>query len=305
MMNKKTTFYLVFVTLLALLLNVGISLHFLNTEFLSFQMNNERIIFFIVLFACISTTVSFVFSKVIARYVLGITLIRQPATYLEKWLFNSVERQSRQLGIKMPQIGIFYASGLNAFTTGWGQRYAMFALSSGLLQDLDEDELEAIIGHELAHIANGDMVALAISRSLVFSLSELPARFFGMLIDALIFRHSSQGGIAYTMVYWFCMLLMGIIPHFIVMWFSRQREFFADKTSVILNGEDKMISALQRLLENKQRPILLKQFSAFGMSSSVLEELTGDIGNIINIFSSHPPINKRIHVIKNHLKIIE
>ena len=298
------TFSLVFVTLLALLLNLGFVLYSLDMGYFlaMLSINSEGFISFVVFVALLGAFSSFIFSQMIARFMLGVTLIKQPSTYLEKWLFTSVERQSRQLGIPMPQIGVFYASGLNAFTTGWGKKHAMFAVSSGLLQTLDQDELEAIIGHELAHIENGDMVSLAIAQGIVVSLTELPARIFGLIIDDFIFRGRSQGGVAYLSVYWFCMLLMGLFPHFIVMWFSRRREYSADKKSASLNGGEKMISALQRLSNNAQHPLYLKQITAFGLTSTVLEGLVG-IGSIKNIFSSHPPINKRIHVIQNQLKL--
>lgn len=301
MKNKKTTFYLLFVTLLALLLNLGLALYVLDIGYFLniFNIDISRLIEVVVFVAVLGALVSFLFSEMIARFMLGVTLIKQPSTYLEKWLFTSVERQSRQLGIVMPQIGVFYASDLNAFTTGWKQRHAMFAVSSGLLESLDQDELEAVIGHELAHIENGDMVSLAIAQGLVVTLTELPARAFGFLIDKLVFRHQSQGGVTYLLVYWSCMLLMGLLPHFVVMWFSRQREYFADKTSALLNGGDKMISALQRLSNSKQHPLYLKQITAFGITSTVLGGLVGNVGSIKTIFSSHPPISKRIHVIRN------
>ena len=301
MMNQNKTFYLIFVTLLALLLNLGLTLYVFEIGHFLAQLSIKTgwFIVGIVLIAIVGAFSSFIFSEMIARFMLGVTLIKQPSTYLEKWLFTSVERQSRQLGIAMPQIGVFYASDLNAFTTGRGHTKAMFAVSSGLLESLDQDELEAIIGHELAHIENGDIVSLAIAKGIVVSLTEIPARLFGLLIDSLIFRTHSQGGFAYTCVYWFCMLLMGLFPHFVVMWFNRQREFSADKTSALLNGEDKMISALKRLSNNAHHPLFLKQITAFGLTSTVLEGLVGDMGNIKNIFSSHPPISKRIHVIQN------
>lgn len=306
MMNKKTTFYLVFVTLLALLLNLAFALYILDMGYFLtlFKVDLDWFVSLVIFVAILGASVSFIFSEMIARFMLGVTLIKQPTTYLERWLFTSVERQSRQLGITMPQIGVFYASDLNAFTTGWGQRHAMFAVSSGLLESLDQDELEAVIGHELAHIENGDMVSLAVAQGIVVSLTELPARLFGFLIDGFIFRRRSQGGIAYISVYWLCMLLMGLFPHFIVMWFSRQREFSADKTSALINGEEKMIAALQRLSGNKQHPLFLKQITAFGLTSSVLEGVVGDLGSIKTIFSSHPPLNKRIHVIENQLKLL-
>lgn len=301
-MNKKTTISLIFVTLLALLLNLAFVVYFLDFEhFLTFLgIDSGWFIGLIALFSILGAISSFLFSEMIARFMLGVTLIKQPSTYLEKWLFTSVQRQSRQLGIVTPQIGVFYASDLNAFTAGWGQQHAMFAVSSGLLESLDQDELEAVIGHELAHIENGDMVSLAMAQGMVVSLTVLPARLFGFFIDSLIFRRSSQGGIAYFCVYWLCMILMGLLPHFIVMWFSRQREFSADVKSASLNGGEKMISALQRLSNNKQHPLFLKQITSFGMTSVVLEGLVGNMGSIKNIFSSHPPLSKRIHVIKKY-----
>lgn len=303
MMNKKTTIYLAFVTLLALLLNLGFALYFLDLEYFLTLVGIDAggFIGLIAFISVLGAVTSFLFSEMIARFMLGVTLIKQPSTYLEKWLFTSVQRQSRQLGIVTPQIGVFYASDLNAFTTGWGQQHAMFAVSSGLLETLDQDELEAVIGHELAHIENGDMVSLAMAQGMVVSLTELPARLFGLVIDSFVFRRRSQGGVAYLCVYWFCMLLMGLFPHFIVMWFSRQREFSADIKSASLNGGEKMISALQRLSQNKQHPLFLKQITSFGMSSVVLEGLVDNLGSIKNIFSSHPPLNKRIHVIKKNI----
>lgn len=302
MMKKNTTIYLVFVTLLALLLNLGLALYFLDLKYFLTLIGIDvaGFIGLIVFISVLGAVSSFLFSEMIARFMLGVTLINQPSTYLEKWLFTSVQRQSCQLGIVMPQIGVFYASDLNAFTTGWGQQHAMFAVSSGLLESLDQDELEAVIGHELAHIENGDMVSLAMAQGMVVSLTVLPARLFGLVIDSFIFRQHSQGGVAYLCVYWVCMLLMGLVPHFIVMWFSRQREFSADIKSASLNGGEKMISALQRLSKDKQHPLFLKQITSFGMSSVVLEGLVDNMGSIKNIFSSHPPLNKRIHVIKKH-----
>lgn len=301
MMNKKTTFYLVFVTLLALLLNMWLSLHILDfaSVLAFFSLDMYDFIGFVIAIAVIGAALSFLFSEMIARFTLGVTLVKSPSTYLEKWLFTSVERQSRQLGITMPKIGIFYASDLNAFTTGRGQSNAMFAVSSGLLESLDQDELEAVIGHELAHIENGDMVSLSIAQGIVVCLTEIPARIVGGLVDHLIFRQPSQGGIAYLTVYWFCMFVTGLLPHFIVMWFSRQREYSADQTSALLNGGEKMIAALKRLSGNSQHPFFLKQITAFGLTGAVLEGLVGNIGSLKTIFSSHPPLNKRIHFIRN------
>ena len=303
MMNKNIAIYLVFVTLLALLFNLSFVLFFLNFESVLslIGINSTWFIGIVIAISILGAVSAFLFSEVIARFMLGVTLIKQPSTYLEKWLFTSVERQSRQLGILMPQIGVFYASDLNAFTAGWGQKHAMFAVSSGLLESLNENELEAVIGHELAHIENGDMVSLSIAQGMLFSLIELPARLFGFVIDSFILRGNSQCGVAYFTVYWFCMILVGILPHFIVMWFSRQREFSADITSATLNGSKKMISALQRLSNHKKHPLFLKQSVLLGNASFVLEGLVDNVGSVKNIFSSHPSLKARINIIQKNV----
>lgn len=302
MMNKNKTFYLIFVTLLALSFNTAFMVYLLDISYFlkAFELSLTSFIGMILVIAVIGASTSLFFSEIISRFTLGVTLIKRPTTYLEKWLFTSVERQSRQLGIPMPQIGVFYASDLNAFTAGRGAQNAMFAVSSGLLETLDQDELEAVIGHELAHIENGDMVSLAMAQGMVVILTELPARLFGFLIDHMIFKKQSHGGVAYLCVYWPCMFLMGLLPHFVVMWFSRRCEFSADKTSSSLNGGEKLISALQRLSQNKSHPLFLKQITAIGQNSIVLEGLVENVREVRNVFSSHPPLNKRIRVIKKH-----
>lgn len=153
-MIKNTTIYLIFVSLLALFLNLAFALYILDLDYFLVKLGieAEQFISFVISLSVLGAVSSFLFSEMIARFMLGVTVIKQPSTYLEKWLFTSVKRQSRQLGIVMPQIGVFYASDLNAFTAGWGKKRAMFAVSSGLLETLDQDELEAVIGHELAHI---------------------------------------------------------------------------------------------------------------------------------------------------------
>ena len=303
MLNKNITFYLFFVTLLALLLNLGISVYIFEFQsFLAmFHIPASWFISVILLIAILGAFGSLLFSALIVRFMLGVTLIREPSTYLERWLFTSVKRQSNQLGIDTPQIGVFYASDLNAFTTGWRQRNAMFAVSSGLLETLDQEELEAVIGHELAHIENGDIATMAIAQGLVVTLTTLPARMSGLIIDAFIFRRAKEGGLAYMVTYWICMILMGLLPHFVVMWFSRQREFSADKTSVLLNGGDKMILALNRLAKTSSHLLFSRQSYVLGIAGGVLEGLVGREGIIKNIFSSHPPLKNRINAIQKYI----
>ena len=302
-MNKKTSLFLFFVTMLALWLNVAFSLAFFGVDYVLRQVNFDidQYIYTVMGIGLTGAIGAVFFSAMIARFMVGVTLIRVPSTYLEKWLFTSIERQSRQLGISMPKIGVFYASDLNAFTTGWGQRNAMFAVSSGLLETLDQDELEAVIGHELAHIENGDMVSLAMTQGIVVSLSLLPARIFGFLIDELLLRRNNREGFTYRTIYWLCMLLFAALPHFVVMWFSRKREFSADTTSAIINGADKMISALKRLSKNTHHSLLSEQITALGITSGVFEGLAGRMSKLSLVFCSHPSLIKRINAIEKQL----
>ncbi len=301
MIKKKMTFYLVFVTLLALLLNLQFLLHVFNPEpFLAtIGLSGSSLIYLFLGIAMLGGISSVIFSGLIARFTLGVTLIEVPRTYLEKWLFASVERQARQLGIATPRIGVFYASDMNAFTTGWRKKNTLFAVSSGLLENLDQEELEAVIGHELAHIVNGDMMSLAIARGMVVSLTEAPARVAGLLIDRLLLRCKSSRGPVYQLVYWCCMISIALLPHFVVMWISRQREYSADRISAMLNGGEKMIYALQRLFNNHYNQ---SQQTVLSLSPVVLEGLVEEIGNIRHIFSSHPPLHKRIQVIQDYLE---
>lgn len=240
---------------------------------------------------------AYLFSAWLARFVVGISIIKLPVTYLEKWLFNTVALQARQLGIPMPQIGVFYSADMNAFTTGWGSHHAMLAVSSGLLENLKQHELEAVIGHELVHIKNGDMVSLAIAQGVLFVLTILPARLVGGTIDRLLLRNRSSQGPAYTISYWSLMLLIGLLPYLLVMWFSRHREFSADSTSALLNGHKHMITALQSLSLNFNPSFSAEQMAAFGIANSQ--------GNgLLNIFLSHPPLTQRIAMIEQQAKLL-
>lgn len=240
---------------------------------------------------------AYLFSAWLARFVVGISVIKQPTTYLEKWLFTTIAAQARQLGIPPPQIGVFYSADMNAFTTGWGSHHAMLAVSSGLLENLRQHELEAVIGHELVHIKNGDMVSLAMAQGVLFVLSILPARILGGAIDRLLLRNDSRQGPTYTLVYWLLMAIVGLAPYLLVMWFSRQREFTADSTSALLNGHQNMISALQSLSLNFNPSFSAEQLAAFGIAGSMH---TG----VLNIFLSHPPLARRIAMIQQQAQLL-
>lgn len=299
MRNHSNVVLVFLLTMLALYANTHLVLSLSGMDSVALVAGFEihDIILFILLVASLGALSTFLFAVFIARFMIGVTVINTPTTYLEKWLFSSVQKQSNQLGIQMPQVGVFYASELNAFTTGWRQKNAMFAVSSGLLESLDQEELEAVIGHELAHIEKGDMISLSLAQGILKTITFLPARLLGTVFDRWLFR-SSKDGFVFHAVYWVCMITMGLLPHFVVMWFSRNREFSADRSSALINGTDKMIAALQSLSRNRHHAYLYGQSPALGIAGGILEGLVGGMSNIRVMFSSHPPLNKRIYAIK-------
>jgi heat shock protein HtpX len=234
--------------------------------------------------------VSLLMSKWLAKRSMGVQIIEQPQTPFEQWLFEIVRKQSEQSGIRMPEVGIFDQPDPNAFATGWNRNDALVAVSTGLLQHMNRDEVEAVVGHEISHVANGDMVTLALIQGVLNTFVIVLARVIGGFVDSALRGNDDSGGvgIGYFVVSIIAEIVLGVLASIVVMWFSRFREFRADAGGARLAGRERMIAAL-RALQRVHEPHDLPagEFAAFGIS--------GNIGDgLKKLFASHPPLQDRI-----------
>lgn len=231
--------------------------------------------------------ISLLLSKFAAKMTTGAKAIKNPSTPTESWLVSTVQRQARQAGIGMPELAIYDSPEPNAFATGWNRNNSLVAVSTGLLRSMTKEEVEAVLGHEVSHVANGDMVTLTLIQGIVNTFVIFLSRIVGHLVDKAVFR--SQGyGPGYFITTIVAQIVFGILASTIVMWFSRQREFRADAGGASLAGRQHMIAALARL-ESLQhgKNQLPQQMSAMGISGGVGQGLK-------RLFMSHPPISERI-----------
>ena len=228
--------------------------------------------------------ISLLMSKTIARFSTGMRMLDPPATADEQWLVNVVRKLADQSGVGMPEVGI-YEGAPNAFATGAFKDSALVAVSTGLLESMTREEIEAVLGHELSHVANGDMVTLTLIQGVVNTFVVFLSRIVGVIVDRAVFRTERGTGPGYLITVIVCQLVFGIIASLIVAWFSRLREFRADAGSAKLLGPRPMIAALRRLggLEHGALP---QAFQAFGIAPSD--------GGFMALFASHPPIEQRI-----------
>jgi heat shock protein HtpX len=232
--------------------------------------------------------ISLLISKWSAKRSMGVHVIETPANGTERWLVNTVERQARQAGIGMPEVGIFDSSTPNAFATGANKNNALVAVSSGLLQQMSRDEVEAVLGHEVSHVANGDMITLTLIQGVVNTFVIFFSRILGHFIDRVILKNERGYGMGYYIGSFVGQIVFSLLANIIVAWFSRQREFRADAGGADLAGRRKMIDALRRLQSAQSPQPLPNEFAAFGISGGGLKEL----------FSTHPPLEVRIDALE-------
>ena len=235
--------------------------------------------------------ISLALSKSMAKHTTGAYVIEQPRNEQEQWLFNTVQRQANAAGIGMPEVAIYDAPDINAFATGMFRNDALVAVSTGLLQGMTRDEAEAVLAHEVSHVANGDMVTLALIQGVVNTFVFFLSRVIGHIIDRAIFKTERGHGPAYWFTTIIAQLVLGILASAIVMWFSRHREYRADAGAASLEGKQKMISALERLQKSVNQPHLPEQLEAFGISG-------GMAAGLKSLFMSHPPLADRIEALR-------
>jgi heat shock protein HtpX len=245
---------------------------------------------FAALFGFGGSLISLAISKWMAVRAMGVQIIRQPASANEQWLLDTVRSLADKAGVGMPEVGIFDSPQPNAFATGPRRDNALVAVSSGLLASMNRTEIEAVLGHELTHVANGDMVTLTLIQGVVNTFVIFLSRIVGNIVDRSMSRDSDGRGIAYFVTVMVSQLVLGILASVIVMWFSRQREFRADAGGARLAGRDQMIAALERLKAAHDEP-LPAQLNAFGISG-------GEGRGLARLFMSHPPIEERIAALR-------
>jgi heat shock protein HtpX len=232
--------------------------------------------------------ISLAISKWMAKRSTGARVIERPGNRTERWLLDTVARQARQAGIGVPEVAIYDAPEINAFATGMNRNNALVAVSSGLLANMSPDEAEAVLGHEVSHVANGDMVTLTLIQGVVNTFVILLSRVVGHVVDRVVFRSARGYGPGYFITVIIAQVVLSVLASIIVMWFSRQREFRADVGGAELAGRRKMIAALRKLRSNYgDEPELPSEMAAFAIS--------GRVGSgLAHLFRSHPPLDDRI-----------
>jgi heat shock protein HtpX len=235
--------------------------------------------------------ISLLISKWSAKRMMGVRIIDQPRDNVERWIVDTVRVQAQEAGIGMPEVGIFDSPEPNAFATGANKNKALVAVSTGLLQRMRKEEVEAVLGHEIGHVANGDMVTLTLIQGVVNTFVIFLARIIGNFVDKVIFKNENGGGIAYFGVVLVAELLLGILASIIVSWFSRKREFRADAAGALLASPAAMVGALEALKRAHQPEGLPEQMAAFGFSA-------GTPTGLKRLFMSHPPLDERIDALK-------
>ncbi|MGK0673327.1 MAG: protease HtpX [Halothiobacillaceae bacterium] len=257
-------------------------------------LNLGSLLVFAALFGFGGAFVSLMMSKWIAKQSVGAQVIEQPSNSTELWLLETVRRQAEKAGIAMPEVAIYDSPEINAFATGPSRNNALVAVSTGLLDYMNRDEAEAVLGHEIGHIANGDMVTLTLIQGVVNTFVIFFARIIGDFVDRVIFKNEEGNGIAYIVVTIVAELVLGILASIIVMWFSRQREFRADAAGASLAGRHKMIAALEKLRAMHEPSHLPSQMAAFGINGGNKEGFS-----LARLFMTHPPLEERIAALKN------
>jgi heat shock protein HtpX len=256
--------------------------------------NLTSLLIFCGFFGFAGSFISLLLSKTMAKMSTRTQLIEQPATPEERWLVQTIADLAQKANIGMPDVGIFPAQQSNAFATGWNKNKALVAVSSGLLQRFDRDEVRAVLAHEIGHVANGDMVTLSLVQGVLNTFVMFFARVLGSVIDKAIFKNERGHGIGYFMVVMVLQVVLGILASIIVMWFSRWREFRADAAGAELAGRQSMIRALQKLQAETQAHIpnqMPDTLTAFGISAGWKESMS-------KLFMTHPPLAERIDALR-------
>ena len=286
--------FLFILTNMAVLVVINITLRLLGVDRVLDQSGGINFNALLIMSAVIGfsgSIISLLMSKWSAKRMVGAQVITNPIDPTERWLLDTVNRQAQMAGIGMPEVAIYDAPDVNAFATGWNRNSALVAVSTGLLHSMSRDEAEAVLGHEISHVANGDMVTLALIQGVVNTFVIFFAKLFGILVDRILLKNDGRNGpgIGAFVAEIIAQLVLGVLASIIVMWFSRKREFRADAGGANLAGTNKMIAALEKLKLNHEQANLPAKIAAFGISGGK---------GISRLFMTHPPLDERIAALR-------
>ncbi len=290
--------FLFVVTNIAILLVLSLALRLLGVDRIFDQhgvgLDHRSLLIFAAVFGMGGSFISLLLSKWMAKRAMGARVISQPANDDEAWLVQTVSHQAQAAGISMPEVAIFDSETPNAFATGARRNAALVAVSSGLLRSMKKDEVEAVLGHEISHVANGDMVTLALIQGVVNTFVLFFSRVIGSFVDRVVFRNENGRGAGFFISTMVAQLVLGVLASLIVFWFSRRREFRADAGGARLAGTQKMIAALERLKAGVAPQPLPDQLAAFGVSGVTRS-------GFARLFMTHPSLDERIAALKQNI----
>jgi heat shock protein HtpX len=284
--------FLFLATNMAIVLVLSVTMRLLGVEpYLNANgLNLTSLLIFAAVMGFGGSFISLAISKWSVKQSMGVHVIEAPSNSTEFWLVETIRKYSQEAGIRMPEVGIYESPDVNAFATGMSKNSSLIAVSTGLLQQMTRQEAEAVLGHEVAHAANGDMVTLALIQGVVNTFVMFLSRVIGHLVDRVVFKTERGQGPAFFVTMIVAELVLGILASIIVMWFSRQREFRADRGGAALAGRQNMIAALERLSSLHPQP-LPEKMAAFGIAGGVG-------GGLKRLFMTHPPLEERIAALR-------
>lgn len=274
-----------------LVLSIVVSVFGLDRYLTQQGLNLPALLLFSAVLGFGGSFISLLISKWMAKMSMGVQIIEQPRNEAEQWLVSTVRKQAEAAGIGMPEVGVFDSPDPNAFATGANRNHALVAVSTGLLHNMRKDEVEAVLGHEVSHVANGDMVTLTLIQGVMNTFVFFLARVIGFIVDRVILKNERGAGAGYMITVIVAQLVLGILAGMIVAWFSRKREFRADAGGARLAGAPSMIGALEALKRVHTPSALPEKMAAFGIRS-------GSPQGWQRLFMTHPPLEERIAALR-------
>ncbi len=268
--------------------SVTLSLLGVNGYMTSQGLDFGALLAFCLVFGMVGSVISLLMSKFMAKMSMRVQIIEQASNADEQWLISTVKGLADKAGIGMPEVGIFHSDAPNAFATGWNRNNALVAVSTGLLQRMNREQVKAVLGHEIGHVANGDMITLTLIQGVVNAFVMFFARIIGNFVDKAILKNEGGPGIAFYVTTFIAEMILGVLASTIVFWFSRRREYRADEAGADLVSPAAMVSALAALQQSYDQPSdMPSEMVAFGISGELKTSLAG-------LFMTHPPLESRI-----------